>query len=671
MVLFAFLGWLGFFLFARELSARGKIADDIRVHWLGATIAWGVWVALSLELCSVFEQLRRPVIAWSWVGLAAATFTATWFIRHRPGEALSPPFNLRWRERFRFDEAGLLDLGVVALAITLFGIAVAIPPTNWDSLTYHLPRVLHWIDQHHLRHFATDNVREIEFAPWSAFALTHLYLLAGSDAWLNLVQWGAMVTTVVLIGLLVDELALAGGLNVAEDEAGSRRLALIRAAARFLVITLPIGIVESTSTQNDYITTCWMVCMCILLLRWMRNAQNPIHALGASAALGLAVLTKPTSYIYAAPIVVVGALLILRKTKGTARKFGHVAIVFSVFALLNAPHMLRNYSLVGSPLGSPLIMKLERNERVTLGTLASGVIRNLALHSNCGIPLVTHTLNRILSAAHALTGEALSDPATTYNIGKFEFKERFRVFDSYASCTGHVLLFLLTGAMLFARWRRYPGSLAATALLILSMVLFCGSLKWQWWHIRIHLAYLILFVPCMAFVLIQEFPKLFRRATFILLTASAIATVAKNESAPVFRRTFWQLPRELRYMALSNPGLNEPTRWVSELIARADVKSVGLKFGFYEAEYPLVQMLRNRGFRGSVHHVLVENESARLLDPVEPDIIVTLGAAVPEGLARRFPFVYDAGIMVYSKKRLIPAQTADRPVPPSTPLRTD
>ena len=74
-------------------------------------------------------------------------------------------------------------------------LALLTATTNWDSLTYHLPRILHWIQQGSVDHYPTNIIRQIDLAPWSSFAMANLYLLQGSDRWISLVQWFAPAIT--------------------------------------------------------------------------------------------------------------------------------------------------------------------------------------------------------------------------------------------------------------------------------------------------------------------------------------------------------------------------------------------------------------------------------------------------------------------------------------------
>src|SRR5690242_18911992 len=65
-------------------------------------------------------------------------------------------------------------------------IAIVAPPNNWDSTTYHMARVLNWIQQESVNHFPTYNLRQIELNPWAEYAILQFQLLSGGDYLANL-----------------------------------------------------------------------------------------------------------------------------------------------------------------------------------------------------------------------------------------------------------------------------------------------------------------------------------------------------------------------------------------------------------------------------------------------------------------------------------------------------
>src|SRR5262249_57456554 len=70
----------------------------------------------------------------------------------------------------------------VAVFVLFLGvIALEFPTTTGDSLTYHLARIMHWMQDRGVAHYPTHNCRQNELAPWSEFATVTLHLLWGND----------------------------------------------------------------------------------------------------------------------------------------------------------------------------------------------------------------------------------------------------------------------------------------------------------------------------------------------------------------------------------------------------------------------------------------------------------------------------------------------------------
>ncbi len=360
---------------------------------------------------------------------------------------------------------------------------------------------------------------------------------------------------------------------------------------------------------------------------------------GAGLAFGLGVLAKPTTLIYAAPLLAAAGLWLLLRLPTVQARLGFLLRFAVAFLLLNAPHMGRNYALFGSPLGSPYIFSIERNARVSVGTVMSNVIRNLSLHANSGVPFLTRALNAALSKAHQLTGTTLTDPATTYHSGAFFFAKKFFIYDSQASCTYHLLLIIVAGCLALRTPKANSQLLWYSAPVVMSFLLFCALLKWQQWHTRLHLAYFALLMPFVAIVVARSFPRWCVWLTTAMVVSFAIYGVPKNESRPVFDSKFLRLPREEQYLFVNVPQLNQPLRQIAGVIAASNCRTVGLKLQFDDPEYPLWVMLRNRGFQGQIDHFYVQNVSASIATFVpEPWVLVSTINNLPAAATNAFPF---------------------------------
>src|SRR5215831_2674356 len=114
--------------------------------------------------------------------------------------------------RFKIS-TGLLIVAAIG-AVTLF-IALTTVPNNWDSQTYHLPRVEHWIQDRSLAFYPTSIMRQNELGPVAEILLLQTRILGGSDVFYPLVQWISMVCAVAAVFRITRQL---GG-----DEPGAPR----------------------------------------------------------------------------------------------------------------------------------------------------------------------------------------------------------------------------------------------------------------------------------------------------------------------------------------------------------------------------------------------------------------------------------------------------------------
>src|SRR5262245_27542477 len=155
------LGWLGFFWLSRELAARNRIDEDWRLSWLLANAGWGALLTLIVEGCSALRMLNAPALKACWVIADGILFGVAAMLAKKRS-ALNWPHVTAWLKRLHTLSAWPADakwmLGAtVVLAAFLFVLAIVAPTTNWDSLTYHLPRVMHWVQQQSVEHFPTGN----------------------------------------------------------------------------------------------------------------------------------------------------------------------------------------------------------------------------------------------------------------------------------------------------------------------------------------------------------------------------------------------------------------------------------------------------------------------------------------------------------------------------------
>src|SRR5579872_4527710 len=129
--------WLAAFLVLR------RTYPDWREAALAASTFWGALIVALTEGLSLFHTLAfiPLLVAWILIScLSAAVCVAFW------PEDRAHDFAMKNVLRQIQVQDTPLVLGVGAILLVTFAVAVIAPPNTWDSMTYHMARVTNWID---------------------------------------------------------------------------------------------------------------------------------------------------------------------------------------------------------------------------------------------------------------------------------------------------------------------------------------------------------------------------------------------------------------------------------------------------------------------------------------------------------------------------------------------
>ena len=640
------LAWLGWYWLCREWAARGRIAREWQVSWALACLGWGLSLTLLTQLASLGRHLNVTTITLGWSFLSLGLFSLSAALAHRRGFAWKQ-LARGWSEDVHLPKTWwpfdilfmLTSTGVIIVCLAWF--AFSTPTTNADSLTYHLPRVMHWLQNGSVEQFPTGNCRQNEFGPWSGYALANFQLLANADRFANMVQWFAMLTSVIMGGFIARLLTEHLGLRPGSPHGALRASAL----TALLIASLPIGIVESITTQTDYSTACWFLTLLLFSILLLKDPGHLGYAVGLGAALGLGILTKVTTLLYAAPwMAFLMGWLVLRGT--TSRRRWQAAFIVSLLVVpINAPHMIRNFNLVGSPLSCPYILSVERNKTVSMGATASSLVRNLALHASSGIAPLTHAINTVLDRAHQWTGQDPNDPDTTYHGTQFQYAGKLLIFDSSASCFPHLLAIVSATLIALTRPRRHGKLLGYVGLIAASGLMFCALLRWQPWHARIHLTYFVALLPIAGTLLNTLRPRWLLLPASLVLVQIACFSILNNHSRPILDPNFTSLPRERQYGKIYAHEFGDAAALAIRDILNSGATRIGLRLRFNDPEQVFWILLQQNQFKGRMDHYMPFDASDRLdIQAPDPEVLITTwrGGVAPK-YTQGYPHKVDYG----------------------------
>lgn len=578
----------------------GARADPRRLAILQASLAWGMLMVISTEVLGAFSALTRPAVAAVWTG-AAILLAAAVAARRRPRTGGLLP-----SAREAEPVVWMCLAGCVVVAAVTALIALIAAPNTWDSMTYHLTRVMHWQQDRSLDFYATNIQRQLHLTPGAEYGTLHLHLLSGGDRLDNLPQWLAFIGSLLVVSLTAARLgATARG----------------QALAALFCTTLPMAILQSTSTQNDLVVAYWLACLAALVADAALRGWPWMLAQGA--ALGLATLTKATAFVFALPFLVWLAV----RLRAHIARLAAVAVVCGLLLIgVNGGQFARNYDLYGAPFGPG--GEGDRHEIKYLNgyfsgpEVASNVLRNTTLQVSTPASGMNHLIERTVGAVHRGLGIDPSDPQTTYGTTQFSVRQASNGEDTAGNPLHFALLAVVAVVVVaFRRYRRSP-LLPYLLCLVAGFLLFSTLLRWQPWNSRLMLPLFVLASPVAGSVLGGLPRRLPAAALAIGLTLAATPWLVANRSRPLVASAVLQTSPSIlatsrtdQYFA-KRPELEGPYRSAAALIAARGARRVGLISHEDAWEYPLWVLLGS-GWRPTpvIEHTRVGNVSARLGSP--------------------------------------------------------
>jgi 4-amino-4-deoxy-L-arabinose transferase-like glycosyltransferase len=569
-----------------------------------AAIVWAGLAAVSAEGLGLFGAIGRPglVAFWLVAALAVATRCRSW-----PRPKVPSRTGLgTW-------------LGVAVLVGLVTVTALLAPPNTWDSMTYHMARVMHWQQQGSLADYPTAIVRQLASNPLAEILILHFQVLAGDDRCANLVQ------TLAYAGSAVVAAALARRLGGGDREAG---------LAALLVATLPMAILQGSSTQNDLTAAFFLLAAAERLLAW-RDGGRSRQALEFAGAVGLALLTKGTAYFFAAPLVAMAGWWLLRgrDRRGPAARLALGLAMALVALVLNAGHWQRNLTAFGTPLGPQYGVA---TEEIGSGALASNLLRGLASNLASPVTALNEAVVTAVTALHALVGRDVNDPRLTFPQTRFELT-RSVLDENQAGNPLHLGLIVL--ALVLALPVRNRAVAVFGALVLAGGLLFCLGLRWQPWITRLQLPFFVLAMAPVAVLLGERLSGRILGPGAAVLLVMALPWAIMNQARPLYgepTRSFahhlspdiWRADRGDQIFAM-RPALEPAVQAAVAAIRDRTGSGVGLVLGGDSWEYPFWVLINGDRSRPPVR---IEHVCAGAVGDFAPRAVLLLGPPAPERL---------------------------------------
>ena len=461
-----------------------------------ALILWNLELTAITELLSMAGALKLPGVALFWLISDAWLLTLT--VRAvRRGEVHLPDTHTLDELSPRSHSVGFWLLAAVSAVMVFFALFTV--TYNWDSMTYHLPRICQWAQNGTVDHYSTNCVRQISSPVLAEYVMLHIYLLTGkSDVLINLVQCGSAILCAVYSWGIARKLGASTAFS---------RLAAM------MTLSLPILFAEAFTAEADIYSSLWLMLFAWLLLDFVKAQTLRFEPKTGREVLYLAI-TVSLGYL-AKPSVGIG-MLVLAAWMGITRlvkrdklwdlvRLALLALPAVVLPLV--PTSLRNlhsfHSLQSSSVSDELMVGTLQ-PRFLLANLLKHIFGNL---QNGYIPGSAALVNRIVANFGWVLQLNMDDDAISLSGATFGNGDYFKFGNDDA--TNPIFMLLILAAMgwwlvrlVWAAARRKktgePLLTLARVYMPVCFIAFCAmgcTLRWQYWGARLLMPFMVLCIP--------------------------------------------------------------------------------------------------------------------------------------------------------------------------------
>lgn len=255
---------------------RKNMIESVIAAWLFLTgYTW-----LTTEILSAFNLLNAPAVAVFWGGVCIGQFFCATKLQIW-AEIKKFVEDVR-NKKYRID-SNLVCAITFCTLITVM--AVFRSQTLNDNLFHRLPKIMHWIQNGNVRHFATGTLMEILYPQLVEYMNMHIYLLSGSDRLISIAQAGAYICSGCCI------------YGIGRKLKASSKFAW---AGVWIYFLIPITVIETVTTQTDVVAGVYLLSFVYFLMDYIGADKLTIHKPGVMSAVYMSAsvifgyLAKPT-----------------------------------------------------------------------------------------------------------------------------------------------------------------------------------------------------------------------------------------------------------------------------------------------------------------------------------------------------------------------------------------
>jgi hypothetical protein len=377
-----------------------------------------------------------------------------------------------------------------------------------------------------------------------------------------------------------------------------------------------MGILQASSTQNDYVVAFWLVCFThyILLITSGKNRWTNFNLLALGASFGLALLSKGTAYVYAFPFLI---WLFISGIRSLRWQLWKPAFRVAILALsILTGYYLRNLELFGSLFGTPKDWRYT-NEAFSPQIWVSNIIRNISLHVGTLSGYLNKAVEKLVLVIHTFLGVDVNDPRITWQPEGMVFHiQKLSTHEDRAGNPIHLLLIVSTIILCLKNWKSHKPYIHYCAALIGCFLTLCLIIAWQPYNSRLHLPFFVLSSPLVSIILSKTYLNR-KVVNFIAigLILSSLLYVFHNSTRPIVKsKNIFNTSRIEQYFR-GWPERQSEYIGAVDFLRHQRCSDIGLTMAGDEFEYPLWVLLQENKDRAlRFEHINVTNNSASKTD---------------------------------------------------------
>ena len=589
-----------------------------------------VYCFVITEVLSQFLALTNTAVAICWLG--ALILIAALIVIGLKKDRVEIAFMRKAFVPSKKPKMSLLVVNYVILVVVGI-IAVMTKPYNWDSMSYHFSRLIHWILNKSVAHYACFDFSQITDPNLGEFIFLQIYLLTnGCDRICNLVQFSSFAVSAVVVR------------DICMKIGGSKRTGNV---AMLMYMSTPIVFTEALTTQVDHVSAVFMLIFVWMGLEFVGGQKL---ALDKSSVIRLVLMGCSAGLTYNAKahsciaIFVFALWIVIACIKNRDKIIDIVRATLLVIVpalVIVLPEMIRNLYTFGSLTADEITSSFLINS-LDPRYYFINCVENFAFNMNNTIAFNEELFLKIiyklrLICLGELTPPLLNEFQFTVDPMTFNHDNAINPLVTWLTVVSIIILVIRFIIGLFKKGCRLKLKDREGYIIFAfaSIILFFAIAKWYAFITRYEVGYFAIVIPAVAICLqkVDERFVLCDKVTgkfcdcCIQLIVSVICFVTLAEMMNHCVQYTQSCSNQYREYFRVRDNLYEDYCDTTDYVLQQKCDNVGFMCGNDSYEYPLYKMMEGR--ISTFQHVNVDNETAVYEDKqYHPDCIIVVDRTV-------------------------------------------